>query len=96
MQIHGKTHLNWHLVDVNTFLDTKVLNNDIERLVEDSNDMSLSIDWSVLLSEIGDESAEEEMLALLLSKLRSCLLVVAVLSDLGDSLRVHHEAGLRS
>ena len=89
-------HLNWHLINVNTLLDTKVLNDNVEGLVEDSDDMSLSLDWSVSLSEVCDEGAEEEMLALFLGELRRCLLDVAVLCDLGDCFRVHEESCLRS
>lgn len=93
--VEGKpTHLDRHLVDVDPLLDSKVLHDDVERLVENGNDVRLPLDGSVALGEVGDEGAQEEVLALLLGELGGRLLLVAVLCDLRDCLRVHEEARL--
>jgi hypothetical protein len=52
------THLNWHLIDMNPLLNAKVGNDDIECLIQDPNNSSLSSEWAILLCQIRHERAE--------------------------------------
>ena len=76
------THLDRHLIDMDALFNSKVRYDDIEGLVEDTDDGSLPLDRSVLLGEVRDEGAQIQVLGHLLSKLGCCFLRVAVLSDL--------------
>lgn len=53
---------------MDTLLDTKFWNKDIEGGVEDTNNLRLTNDRTITLSKVRDQDAEEEMGRLLLSK----------------------------
>lgn len=84
-------YIDRHLVNVNTLLNAKVGDRNVESLVEDADHGRRSDDGAVLARELGDEHAEVEVLRLLLSKLGRFLLDVALLGDLGDRLGVDVE-----
>lgn len=46
---------------MNTFLDTKLREKDIECSIENTDDARLTDDRAITLGEVGDEQAEEEM-----------------------------------
>lgn len=87
----ARTNLGRHLVDVNSLLDPKLGDEDVERLVENADDGSGANDRAIALSEVGDEDAEEEVGRLLLSKARGVLLHVAGLRDLRDGFGIEEE-----
>lgn len=89
-----RTNLGRHLVDVNSLLDPKLGDEDVERLVEYADDGSRSNDGSVALSEVGDEDAKEEVSRLLLGESSGVLLDVAGLRDLRDGFGVEREPGV--
>lgn len=81
---------------MNALLDTKIGNDDIESLIENANDSSLSLDGAILLREVGNEGAQVEVLRHLLGKLGGLLLRITILGDFRDSLGVHQEPALGS
>lgn len=52
---------------MNALLDAKVGYEDVERLIEDADDLGLANDGTVASRQIRDEGAEEEMLRCFLS-----------------------------
>lgn len=64
------THVNRHLVDVHALLNAKLRDQDVERSVENADNLGGPDDGTVLLRQVGDEDAEEEVSRLLLSELR--------------------------
>lgn len=88
------THLSRHRIDMHPLLDPKLAHKHIERLVKDADDSTVANNWPVALRQVGDEDAEEEVLALLLCETSRFLLDVACLRDLRDGLRVEREPRL--
>lgn len=70
------THVNRHLVDVDALLDTELGNVDIKCGIENTDNLGLTDDSAVALSEVVDEDAEEQVRRLLLSKAGRVLLAV--------------------
>ena len=79
---------------MHALLDAELGDEDVERLVEDTDDSRRADDRAVALSKVVDEDAEEEVCGLLLRKAGSLLLRVARLSNLRDGLRIEEELGV--
>lgn len=69
-----RAYLDRHLVDMDTLLDTKLGNENIESRVEDTDDTCLPNDRAKALCEVGDEKAQEQVSGLLLSEFGVSLL----------------------
>jgi hypothetical protein len=68
----------------------------IKGLVEHVDDVGLADDRPILVRQVLDQQAEEEVGRLLLGKLGAVLLHVAVLRSLGDGVAVHGKLALGS
>ena len=59
---------------MHTLLDAELRNINIERSIEDANDLSLTHDRTIALSQIGNQQAKEQMSGLLLCEFSRILL----------------------
>lgn len=55
------THVNRHLVHMNTLLDAKFRNQDIKGSIQNIDNLCLTDHWTIAMSEVGDQDAKEEM-----------------------------------
>lgn len=76
---------------MDTLLDSEVRNEDIECGVKDIDNLGLTNDRSVSLSEVVDENTEEQVSRLFLGQSSGVTLDVALLSNLGYSITIHSE-----
>ena len=76
------THVDGHLVDMDTFLDAELGNKHVESGIEDANDLCLTDDRSVTLGKICNKDAKIQMRRLLLSELSGLFLSVERLRNL--------------
>lgn len=72
----GGTYVDWDLVDMNPFLNTKLRHYDIECGIQYANDFCLADNRAVTLGQVGNEQAEVKVCRLLLSK--PCHILFAV------------------
>ena len=70
------TYFDWHLVNMNALLDTKIRHQYIEGSIQDADNPSLSNDGTVTLCQVRNEHTEVQMGRLLLRK--SCAILLAV------------------
>lgn len=84
-------HLRWHLIQVNTFLNTKFGNQHIERLVQNADNSGRTDDRTVHARELRDEHAKEQVSRLFLRQFSGVTLRIAIGSDLCDHFRVQIE-----
>lgn len=68
------TYVDGHLINVYTLLDAELRNIDIESSIEDTNDLSLTHNRTIALSQVGNQQAKEQMSGLLLRELSRILL----------------------
>lgn len=64
------THINWHLVYVDSLFNAEFRNQYVEGSIEYIDDPSLSDNRSVTLGQVRDKDAEEKMGGLLLRQFR--------------------------
>lgn len=76
---------------MDALLDSEVRNEDIECGVKDIDNLGLTNDRSVSLSEVVDENTEEQVSRLFLGQSSGVTLDVALLSNLGYSITIHSE-----
>lgn len=70
------TYIDGHLVNVNSLLDAELGDIDIKCSVQYANNLGLTHDRSIALSQVGNQQAQEEVSRLLLSELSRVLLTI--------------------
>lgn len=55
------TYVNWHLVDMNPLLNTKLGHKNIKRRLKNTNNFGLANDRTVSLCEVRNENTQVEM-----------------------------------
>lgn len=66
---YGHAYLDRHLIHMDALFNPKLRNQHIESGIQHSDNLRLSYDWAVTLSEVGNEEAEEQVSRLLLCQL---------------------------
>jgi hypothetical protein len=72
------THIDRHLVHMDTFLNTEFRHQHVECSIQDTNDSSLPNDRTVLLGQVRNECTEVQMGGLFLGKSSAVVLAVEV------------------
>lgn len=67
--MESNTHINGHLIDMNTLLDTKLRDQYIEGCIQDTDNLRLADDRPIALCEIMYEDTEVQVSGLLLRQL---------------------------
>lgn len=55
------THINRHLVHMNTLLDAKLRHQNIESSIKNIDNFSLTDHWAITMGEVRNENAKEQM-----------------------------------
>jgi hypothetical protein len=76
-----QTYLNRHRIDMNSLFDSEIGNKNVESLVEDADNSGRADHRAILLRELRNQHAEEEVHRLFLRQLGRLLLDVALMSD---------------